>query len=597
MHGKRQAIAFGIDLIDDGIDLIGFKGRKMQHRAEDLLIHLLDTGHFEHRGRDKVPTIRTIRAIRTIRTIRASHTSRDMQRIAQLAHLSKALDVTSDLVLRRPISANFGSAIKSAILTALLTPSCHPDGGVSMDKLLDGRLADMASAIREGQIKSTDLVRAFLDRIEKVNPELNAVVFSMAEHALKMAARADTAIKNQEATGPLHGVPITIKDSLDTFDGITTWGTQGRQSFRPGRDATCVARLREAGAIILGKTNTPEFTLSFQTDNLVYGRTNNPFDPARTPGGSSGGAAAIIAAGASPLDIGTDTGGSIRLPAHFCGIKGLKPTTGRVPCTGNALPTTGLLAPLSQPGPMARHVDDLSLVLELISGPDFIDPHVVPAPLRAAGKVDVPALRVAFHSDNGIATPTPAISNTILTVVELLRDAGMAVTEARPSGIEMTGLIMSRVFGADNGEMVDALLEDSRTTTPSPPIQESLEHRGSGMEAREFAQVINIWHNYQSSMLGFFKDFDVLICPVNARTALPHTEREKIEAYTYTSAFNLTGWPGLVLRAGTDDDGMPIGVQIVAAPFREDHCLGLAKHLEAALGEFPLPRISATTPD
>ncbi len=462
-----------------------------------------------------------------------------------------------------------------------------------MDELLDGPLTPMANAVREGRVKSVDLVRACLDRIEKVNPELNAVVFSMAETALKVAARADTAVSDQDATGPLHGVPITIKDSLDTYDAITTWGTEGRKTFRPGRDATCVARLRDAGAIIVGKTNTPEFTLSFETDNRVYGRTNNPFDPTRTPGGSSGGAAAIIAAGASPLDIGTDTGGSIRLPSHFCGIKGLKPTSGRVPCTGNALPTTGLLAPLSQAGPMARHIEDLSLVLNLISGPDFVDPHVVPAPLHAPGSVDVSALRIAYHTDNGIATPTSAIRDTVIRVVEMLRDEGMVVDEARPSGIEMTGLIMSRVFGADNGELVDALLEDSRTTTPSQRIQESLAHRGTPMGAREFAQVINVWHNYQSSMLGFFRDFDVLLCPVNARTALPHTEREKIEAYTYTSAFNLTGWPGLVMRAGEDADGLPIGIQIVAAPFREDRCLGLARHLELALGEFSRPGISA----
>jgi amidase len=201
-------------------------------------------------------------------------------------------------------------------------------------EIFDRPLTEIANAVRQKQIKSIDLVRGFLDRIEKVNGQLNAVVLSNAEHAIKLAEKADTDLEQGNLHGPLHGIPMTIKDSLDTGEMITTWGTMGRKDYRPGPDATCVARLRGAGGIILGKTNTPEFTLWFQTDNLVYGQTKNPYDLSRTPGGSSGGAAAIIAAGASIFDIGTDTGGSIRLPSHFSGIAGIKPTTGRVPCTG-----------------------------------------------------------------------------------------------------------------------------------------------------------------------------------------------------------------------------------------------------------------------
>ena len=235
-----------------------------------------------------------------------------------------------------------------------------------MDELLNSSLVTIAEAIRSKRVKSKQIVEGYLARISQVNEQLNAVVFPMADHALKLAEKADTELENGNLHGQLHGVPVTIKDSLDTLDAITTWGTLGRKDFRPGHDATCVGRLRDQGAIILGKTNTPEFTLSFQTDNLVYGRTNNPYNTDLTPGGSSGGAAAIIAAGGSPLDIGTDTGGSIRLPSHFSGICGIKPTTGRVPCTGNALPSTGLIAPLSQPGPMARYVEDLDFILKII---------------------------------------------------------------------------------------------------------------------------------------------------------------------------------------------------------------------------------------
>lgn len=462
-----------------------------------------------------------------------------------------------------------------------------------MDELLDRPLSEMAAAIRSGKVKSTQLVSAFLDRIERVNPALNAVVCTTAELAMKYAARCDAELAGGSLRGPLHGLPMTIKDSLDTSDAITTWGTTGRRDFRPGRDATCVRRLKEAGAIMLGKTNTPEFTLWFQTDNLVYGRTNNPFDLTRTPGGSSGGATAIIAAGASPFDIGTDTGGSIRLPSHFCGITGIKPTTGRVPCTGNALPSSGLLAPLSQPGPLARYVEDLALVLELIRGPDLLDPNAVEAVWHAPAGVDVTSLRIGFHTDNGIRTPAAEISASVTAVCDLLRDEGLPVSEARPPGIEMTSVIMSRIFTADSGDMLEALIEDCRTQEPTERIKLSLARPPLEIGPREFAQILTLWDNYRRSMLGYFEDFDILLCPVNANTAVPHGTEEDLKDYSYTTAFNLTGWPAAVIRAGTDSNGLPIGIQIAARPFREDHCLAVAGWLEQRLGPFAAPLISA----
>jgi len=194
--------------------------------------------------------------------------------------------------------------------------------------------SDIARAIRAKQASSREVVAACIARIERVNPGLNAVVATRFEAALDDADAADAATARGVSVGPLHGVPVTIKDSFDTADLVSTWGTPGRRAFVPPVDATVVARLRAAGAILLGKTNTPEFTLGFETVNPVYGRTNNPYDRARTPGGSSGGAAAIVAAGGVPLEIGSDTGGSIRLPAHFCGIAGIRPTAARVSRAG-----------------------------------------------------------------------------------------------------------------------------------------------------------------------------------------------------------------------------------------------------------------------
>ena len=452
-----------------------------------------------------------------------------------------------------------------------------------MDEILDSSLAQMAHAIAHKTVTSKQLVTGFLDRIERHNPSLNALVYSTAENALKLATKSDAELAAGTHHGPLHGIPMTIKDSLDTKDAVTTWGTMGRKDFRPGRDATCVARLRDAGGILLGKTNTPEFTLAFKTDNLVYGRTNNPYDLTRTPGGSSGGAAALIAAGATPFDIGTDTGGSIRLPSHFCGIAGIKPTTGRVPCTGNALPTSGLLAPLSQPGPMARQVADLEYLLNIIQGPDLLDPNGVDAQRYASDAIDVRQLRIGFHTDNGIKTPTAAIVSAIKDALALLSDNDFSMSEARPSGLEMASFIYARLFGADGGDTLDLLLEDCRTTSPSPQIADSLSQSRPMIDQSEFNHTINLWDNYRSSMLSYFEDFDVLICPVNAETAIGHEAQENMQSYSYTLAYNLTGWPAITIRCGTDELGMPIGLQIVARPFREDHCFALAGWLESAM--------------
>lgn len=459
-----------------------------------------------------------------------------------------------------------------------------------MDELLDQPVRNLAEAIRDGQITSKEMVRAFLDRIEKANPRINALVYSTADAALKHARNADVELNKGNLMGPLHGVPFTIKDSLDTKDAITTWGTKGRADFRPGADASCVARLRDAGGILLGKTNTPEFTLFFETDNLVYGRTCNPYDVTRTTGGSSGGAAALLACNATPFDIGTDTGGSIRLPAHFSGVCGIKPTTGRVPCTGNALPTSGLLAPLTQVGPMGRFVDDLAYLLPIISGPDLMDHATVACELKDYREVDLKSLKIGFHSDNGIKTPSAEITDNLNQVIDLFRDHGWNPQEVRPTGIEMANFITTRLFAADGGLMVENLLDDSRTEEVTAYIQNYLAaQQASSIDNRDFAQLISLWHNYQSSMLEYFISHDVLICPVNADVAVPHNTTDDLSGYTYTSAFNLTGWPGAVVRTGTSPTGLPIGTQIISSPFREDIALAVAHWLEHHSGEFPGP--------
>lgn len=297
-----------------------------------------------------------------------------------------------------------------------------------MDNLIYASAAALARAIRNKEVSSEEVVNAHLQRIEAVNPRLNAVVQVVAEQARTQAHEADAALARGTVYGPLHGVPMTIKDNLNTTGVISTGGTTGRATFVPTHDATAVARLRTAGAILLGKTNTPELTLAYETDNLIYGRTNNPYDVSRTCGGSSGGAAAIIAAGGSPFDIGSDTGGSIRVPSHCCGTAGIRPTSGRVPRTGHILPPAGALDALTQLGPMARRVEDLSLILPIIAGMDWRDPAIVPMPLGAPQQVDLKTLRVAMHTDNGIVSPTRETVETVQAAA-----AALAALQAWPS--------------------------------------------------------------------------------------------------------------------------------------------------------------------
>ena len=310
----------------------------------------------------------------------------------------------------------------------------------------------LARAILNKEFSSKELVAEFLNRIETVNPRLNTVVQITAEEALKQASEADKLLARGETIGPLHGVPITIKDSIDTANVPTTWGTRGRTDFIPAQDATVVDRVRKAGAIILGKTNTPEFTLSFETDNPIYGRTNNPYNLDATPGGSSGGEAAIIAACGSPVGLGSDTGGSIRVPSHFCGLAGLKPSSGRVPRTGHAIPPGSLVDSFTQIGPIARYVEDLAMVLPIIAGEDGSDPHVVPMPLNDPGKVDFQGMRAAVLKDNGIVTPDPETIEAVVATASVLSDAGFIVEEDRLAGIEETFDIYSGLlFGWDGG--------------------------------------------------------------------------------------------------------------------------------------------------
>lgn len=449
-----------------------------------------------------------------------------------------------------------------------------------VSELIDASVVWLANAIRTKQISSEEVVRAFLAQIDRVNPKINAVVQLRSEAALAEARAADKEALAGKWRGPLHGVPCTIKDSFETAGIISTAGLKGRARFVPDRDATAVARLRTAGAILLGKTNTPELTLAFETNNLVYGRTNNPYNLERTSGGSSGGAAAILATSGSPFDLGTDTGGSIRLPSHFCGIAGMKPTQGRIPRTGHIISFDGPHQSLTHVGPMARYVEDLALLLGLLVGPDGIDPATVPMALNDLKKVELQKLRMAFFTDNGDVPATSETATVVKEAAKKITDTGASLNEARPERINEAYELYVASLWADGGAWARRLLQ--MTETHEALLEQRLSQL-KPMPIGDYTALLERWDHFKSQMLRFWQNYDVLICPVNAHPAIPHGttyEGRNLAAYGYTMAFNLTGWPSVVVRCGTSAEGLPIGVQVVAPPWRDDVCLAVAHHLQ-----------------
>jgi amidase len=451
----------------------------------------------------------------------------------------------------------------------------------------------IAAAIRDKKISAQEVVRAYLERIAGVNPRLNAVVQLEAERALDEARRADQALARGDRIGPLHGVPFTLKDAIENQGVICTGGTEGRAHYIPPDDASVVKRLRAAGAILLGKTNCPELGWAWEADNLVYGRTNNPYDLNLSPGGSSGGESAIIAAGGSALGLGSDAGGSVRFPAHCTGIASIKPTSGRVPRTGHFPGPGGLLDALWQIGPLARNVEDLALVLPVISGADGQDPATVPMPLGDPRSIDLPRLRVAFHIDNGIVAPSAEIGEVIKKAAAALSNAGMIVEEVRPPGIEQTYEIYLGLFTADGGAGIESLLKGAGTRRIHPLMQRVLElqHQGSKSVA-ELVELIGRWDAFRREMLSFMSNYDALLCPVCSFTGMAHGSTYNcLPCFSYTMSFNLTGWPAAVVRGGTSQTGWPIGIQIAARPWREDVALAVAQYLQDALGGWQRPPI------
>lgn len=422
--------------------------------------------------------------------------------------------------------------------------------------------SELAREIRDRRISAAEVVDAHLARIDEVNGAINAVVQIAAERARAEAKAADEALAKGTPFGPLHGVPFTAKDNFETAGVTTAIGVVERAGVVPAADATAVARMRQAGAILLGKTNCPEWGGGLETVNELYGRTGNPYDVTRTPGGSSGGECAIIAAGGSPLGLGSDSGGSLRLPAAWCGVATLKPTAGLVPLTGvldDAGPLGALSDPRTQVGPIARSVADVALALRLIAGPDGRDAAVPPVRIGDPGEVELTGLRAAFFADDGIGHPTPETVETVQAAVAALMESGIELEETLPPA---EGDLTQRVW----------------------------QSYGDEIRSGELYRLLRDWDRYRGEMLAFAKPFDLLVCPAAPCPAVPHG-CAKVEHVSYTTPYSLTGWPCAVVRCGWSEERLPVAVQLVARPWHDHVALAAAARLERAFGGWEPPAL------
>ncbi len=459
--------------------------------------------------------------------------------------------------------------------------------------------SEIAGQIRTRKVSPVEVIEAHLARVETLNPKINAFVQLDHRGALAQARQAEAAVMQDQNLGPLHGVPISIKSSIDVAGMRCEAGTKLRAGHVANADAPLVTRLRNAGAIILGVTNTPELLMAWETDNLLYGRTNNPWDLSRTAGGSSGGEAAAIASGCSAGGVGSDGGGSIRVPAHFCGICGLKPTPGRIPATGHYPQSVGPFALLGVVGPMARTIADLKLLFEVMQGPDIGDPSATPVPVRWPSSVELQKIRIGYFEDDGRIPVTPETRLAVRQAAEALRNAGFEVQPFRPENLEKIRQLWWKFFGIAGGMLLGPMTRGHEAELS--PILKEFNGWVTAEEPHTAQTLLDCWIERDLLRMQIFEameKFPVLLCPVASIPAFRHGERswqvenqtvQYLDAWSYCEWFNLLGMPGAVVPVTRSPEDLPIGVQVVARPWEEESVLAILQVIEQARGLWKAP--------
>ena len=453
---------------------------------------------------------------------------------------------------------------------------------------------ELIGLLRTGKISALELADEYNRQIERLDPLVNALVDFEPERVRQQARTCDRVAAH---SGALAGLPVTVKASISTADYRCEVGSLVNRGSIAAKDATVVARLRAAGAVILGTTNCPEYLMAYVTDNLLHGRTNNPWNLDYTPGGSSGGESAAIAAGMSAGGLGSDSGGSVRVPAHFTGICSLKPTPGRIPSEGHLPPCIGPFSFLGAVGPMARTIADVTLLFRALSGQDPVDPSSPPVALRTPSLDEVKRIPVGYFEDDGLVPVTPETRQAIQAAVQALRDAGFDVRPFRPQGLEPARKLWE-LFFLRCGAMFEEPLVRGHEGQLSPVFRDFLAraHAAGRLTAEE---VLTAWAEadiIRHRLLAQMQEFPLLVCPVSSVPAFRHGERswtidgrqvEYLDAMRYSQWFNLLAAPAAVVPVGRSPEGLPIGVQIGGRPFEDEVVLKAASVIDEAFGYVP----------
>jgi Asp-tRNA(Asn)/Glu-tRNA(Gln) amidotransferase A subunit family amidase len=462
-------------------------------------------------------------------------------------------------------------------------------------------LQQIADGIRLKAFSPVEIIDAHLKRIESSEPRLNAFVHLDPHEAHIQASIAQSSILRGDPLGPLHGVPLTIKSCIDVAGWPAPAGSAIRLGYIPQRDAPLVTRLKAAGAILLGNTNTPEFLMAYETNNLLKGRTSNPWNVAYSSGGSSGGEAAAIASGCSAGGVGSDGGGSIRVPAHFCGICGLKPTPGRIPATGHFPAGAGAFSWIGVVGPMARTITDVRLLFEVLAGPDPGDALSSPVPLHTQIKIDLHVLRIGILESPALGTATPETHAAVQHAAKLLADQGFTLEPFRLDGLDRALELWWFFFGPVIGHLLSKAVAGKENQI-SPMLREYLSHAISAepITLDSFIEACAERDLLRAKILRQMQEVPILLSPVSSGPAFLHGEGNYRPAtgyrdtMRYSQWLNLTGFPGASVPLGLSSEGLPIGVQIIGRPFEDELVLSVAEALEAARGKWQPPSLEVS---
>ncbi len=459
-------------------------------------------------------------------------------------------------------------------------------------------IAEITTRIRSKNISTVEIVEAHLQRIESCQPKLNAFVHLDAEGARRQARAAESSLVRGVPLGPLHGVPVTLKSCIDVAGWPCPAGSLLRKEYVPSHDAPLVSRLKAAGAILLGNTNTPEFLMAYETDNRLTGKTSNPWNLAHSAGGSSGGEAAAIAAGCSMGGVGSDGGGSIRVPAHFCGICGLKPTPGRIPATGHFPPGAGAFAWIGVVGPMARTIADVRTLFEVMAGPDAGDALSAPVPLLTHRRDELNTLRVGILESSALGSTTPESRAAVERAAKWLADLGFTVEPFRLDGLDRALDLWWFFFGPVIGQVFRHIVTGNEDKI-SPMFREYLSYASAGVPAdlEMFMKACADRDLLRAEILRQMQDVPILLSPVSSISAFRHGEGNYRpgtgyrDTMRYSQWLNLTGFPGASVPVAVSNEGLPIGVQVIGRPFEEELVLAVAEAVEQSRGPWQAPML------